>query len=431
MLDDLEQLRQYAEHGSDDAFRVLVERHSGMVRGVALRIVRSEILADEITQAVFIILARKAARLSRSIVVAGWLHQTTRYVALETRRRERRRTDQEERMKQLENLEDGASVWRQIAPQLDEALGQLGQTDREAIVLRFLEQLSFAEVAQALRTTEAAAKMRVGRALDKLRRVLARRGAAVSAVALLGALTTHGASGAPAALAASASATALAPAATLAPSLTSLVKGTLSLMAWKKIQIGGAIALALLLAGGGGVMLLNRPALSNRSATLLTVQTFEPMAGEWEGTFNLEQDGNVMMEGRPCAMTVTTRDGGRTCEIELRTQQATGAAPMVQRYTHRIVGRGDRLFNVSDPASNRGDGEGEVTASAHDPVAGEWRVAMRFPLADGRGVMDGSWERRGDALVVRSHDEFFGPRGSSHLRAEIQLRRRTGAKANL
>jgi len=89
------------------------------------------------------------------------------------------------------------------------------------------------------------------------------------------------------------------------------------------------------------------------------------------------------------------------------------------------------LFTVSDPASGRGDGACEVIESVHNPATGEWRAAMRFPFSGGRGVMEGSWERRGDALVVRSHDEFFGARGSSHAYAELQLRPRAGGNAKL
>jgi DNA-directed RNA polymerase specialized sigma24 family protein len=91
MPDDFELLRQYVEHGSSEAFEVLVERHSGMLHGAALRVVRDESRAEEITQAVFIILARKAASLRRRTILAGWLYRTAHFVALETLRAERRR----------------------------------------------------------------------------------------------------------------------------------------------------------------------------------------------------------------------------------------------------------------------------------------------------------------------------------------------------
>jgi hypothetical protein len=153
------------------------------------------------------------------------------------------------------------------------------------------------------------------------------------------------------------------------------------------------------------------------------------MAGEWEGTFTLARDGNILMDGEACSMSVVTQRGGRSCEIELRCRRADGQL-MVQHYTHSINERGDRLFTTSDPHSGRGDGEGNVTESFYNSATGEWRAAMRFPLPGARGVMDGSWERRGDTLVVRSHDEFYGARGSSHVHAELQLQRRVGASAS-
>src|ERR1043166_7491752 len=151
------------------------------------------------------------------------------------------------------------------------------------------------------------------------------------------------------------------------------------------------------------------------------------MAGEWEGTGRLTRDGSGVPDNQPCSMSVTTRQSGRVCEIELRMRLAPGREPVIQHYSHTLNERGDGLFTTSDPASGRGDGDCEVTESYHNPAAGEWRAAMRFPLPGERGVMEGVWDRRGDALVVRSHDEFFAPGGSSHAYAEIQLRRRLGA----
>src|SRR5262245_52000141 len=91
MPDDFELLREHVERGSEDAFRTLVERHAGMVYGTALRMVREAVLAEEVMQAVFVILARKAASLRPGTVLAGWLHRTTHFVALEALRSERRR----------------------------------------------------------------------------------------------------------------------------------------------------------------------------------------------------------------------------------------------------------------------------------------------------------------------------------------------------
>src|SRR5205809_1516849 len=142
MKDDFELLREHVEQGSDEAFRVLIERHAGMVHGAALRIVREELLAQEVTQAVFIILARKAVRLRRGTVLAGWLYRTARFVALEARRAEHRRQQHHKHFAQMNDSPESGSVWDQIAPLLEEAINRLGEADRDVVVLRFLQERS-------------------------------------------------------------------------------------------------------------------------------------------------------------------------------------------------------------------------------------------------------------------------------------------------
>src|SRR5437899_12205089 len=184
MSDDFDLLRAYIEDGSEEAFRKLVERHCGMVHGTAVRIVRDESLAQEVTQAVFTILARKTASLRRGTVLAGWLYRTARFVALDALRSEHRRQKYQHGFAQMNDALDSSSIWEQIAPVLEELMSHLRTADRDALVLRFLQEKSFAEVASALGTSEAAAKMRVSRALDKVRARLGRRGVVVSTTAL-------------------------------------------------------------------------------------------------------------------------------------------------------------------------------------------------------------------------------------------------------
>ncbi len=433
MPDDAELLREYVHRGSDEAFRHLVELHAGMVHGAALRVVRNDSVAEEVTQAVFIILARKAPSLPRKTVLAGWLYRTTRFVAMEAVRRERRRLEREERMTHMNDSDKGASVWEQIAPELDEALSGLGKTDRDAVVLRFLEQRTFVEVATALSISEAAAKMRVGRALEKLRAALAQCGTVVPAAALLAALSAHGASAAPVGLTTSVMASALAQCGAAESSVATLVKGALIVMAWNKAKIGAVAVVILLLLSGSGVAVWKWQSQTHAtkvaSDTRVVMRTFEPMAGEWEGTVTLTSDGSMMTENQPCSMTVTTQQGGRACQIELRMRLIPGREPTVQHYSHTLNEQGDGLFTTSDPASGRGDGDCQFTESFNNPATGEWRAAMRFPLSGERGLMEGSWERRGTTLIVRSHDQFYNPRGTNHAYADLQLTRRISANA--
>src|SRR2546423_1775852 len=179
MPDDRDLLREYFERGSEEAFRTLVERHAGMVHGTALRVLRNESMAEEVTQAVFIILARKAFSLGPKTVLAGWLYRAAHFVALESLRSETRRRQRDYDFTEMKDEPQALSIWNQIAPVLEEAMKRLSESDRDAVVLRFLEQRSFAEVASALSITQGAAKMRVGRELEKLRSALGRRGVLV------------------------------------------------------------------------------------------------------------------------------------------------------------------------------------------------------------------------------------------------------------
>jgi len=426
--DDFELLRQYVERGSSEAFGVLVERHSGMLHGAALRIVRDESRAEEITQAVFVILARKAASLRRGTILAGWLYRTARFVALDALRAERRRQQHLSNFALLNDSSQTASVWDQIAPLLEEAMNRLGDTDRDAVVLRFLEQKSFAEVGSALGTSEAAAKMRVGRALEKLRNAFARRGVAVSATALFAALSAHSASAAPAGLSATAITAALAQDAAVNSSLMVLVKGGLKIMAWNKMKssvVAGAIVLFL----AGGAVVVQQKASRSTNARPMSVAGFEPMAGEWEGTYELRGDGLPTPLRQTAALTIRTAEQGRACEIEMRLMDAGGGLTQSYRFTHTLNGSGHRIVTVDDPQVERITGEGVVTESLNDPARGEWIAAFRAPHRNGNGLTECRWIRRGDELIIARRDQSTSPQGTSNLYSDLKLRRHAAAKA--
>ncbi len=234
----MELLRDYDRQGSEAAFAALVQRHINLVYSVALRHVGIAAHAEEITQAVFIILARKAAGLRPDTVLEGWLHETTRLTALSFLRGERRRQfrEQEAYMQSTLQESDDVSTWNQLAPLLDEAVSRLGKKDRDAVMLRFFKEKSLREVAVALNVNETAAQRRVHRAVEKLRLFFTKRGIALSSAAITGAISANSVQAAPVALAKSVTAVAVAKGAAASTSTLTLIKGALKIMAWTKAK---------------------------------------------------------------------------------------------------------------------------------------------------------------------------------------------------
>ena len=208
-------LADYVQNGSEEAFRELVARYIGLVYSTALRFVCGDAqFAEDVTQAVFVHLARKARALGGETMLGGWLHRDTCHVAATLMRGERRRQNRERQAMELQALQDHAEAnLAQLAPVLDEAIDQLGEEDRLAIMLRFFEQRDLRSVGEALGSSENAAQKRVSRALEALRVLLKHRGVALSAGALGAALSTGAAASVPAGLAASVAGAALAGAA--------------------------------------------------------------------------------------------------------------------------------------------------------------------------------------------------------------------------
>ncbi len=141
-VSDMELLRDYDRQGSEEAFAALVQRHLNLVFSVALRRVGIAAQAEEITQAVFIILARKAANLRPDTVLEGWLHETTRLTSSSFLRGERRRQWREQEAYMQSTLQESTDplIWKQLAPLLDEAMAKLGTKDRDAVMLRFFKE---------------------------------------------------------------------------------------------------------------------------------------------------------------------------------------------------------------------------------------------------------------------------------------------------
>ena len=161
--------------GRDEAFRELLDRHSGLVYGVAVRAVGDPGSAEEVVQDVFLLLARKAKSLAAHPSLAGWLHLTSRNIARHALRQNRTRDRHHTAFKnQAEALRssDSASETNLLGEEIDHKIERLSKPEREAILLRFYEDRDYSEIASRLRISEAAARQRVSRGLKRLQKSL-------------------------------------------------------------------------------------------------------------------------------------------------------------------------------------------------------------------------------------------------------------------
>lgn len=188
MSTDAELLRRYVEHREERAFAELVYRHLGMVYAAALRRTGGRIyLAEEIAQKVFIDLVRKSAGLVQHPVLTGWLYRSTRYAAIDALRADARRqqfTRTLAEMPEMNPTPEDSIEWEKLRPVIDAVLDDLKESDREAILLRYFERLSFVEISARLALSENTVRMRTDRALGKLRHLLEQRGVTSTVVAL-------------------------------------------------------------------------------------------------------------------------------------------------------------------------------------------------------------------------------------------------------
>jgi RNA polymerase sigma factor (sigma-70 family) len=264
---DAELLRRYARENSGEAFATIVERHVSLVHSVALRHTSDQQHAQDITQAVFILLARKAAALGPKTVLPGWLYHTARLTAANFRRSEIRRIhrEQEAYMQTIPEESTPDVLWPELLPLLDDAMSRLGAHDRNALVLRFFQNKTIAQVGVAMGLEERAAQKRILRALEKLRKNLGRHGVNSTAESIAAAISSNSIQVAPVALAKSVAAVAIYKGATATSPTLALVKAAARIMTFQKLKIAAVAAFAVMFATGATATAIDNKSQKNPS----------------------------------------------------------------------------------------------------------------------------------------------------------------------
>lgn len=283
--DDFVLLRRYADGRDESAFAELMRRHVDVVYSASLRRVGDRSLAEDVTQATFIILARKAHSIRQrgGEPLSAWLLQSVRYAAANAIKMEarRRKHEQAAAMKPIERRPGACSpdpteviVWQEVAQQLDDAVLALSASQRRAVLLRYFENQPIGEMAANLQLSEGAVKQLLSRAINKLRQILSKRGttmAAIDSAVFVRLLQSHAVTSAPASVKAACAAAGSAASGAIGTGTgTSIAKGAIKMMAWTKAQIAAGVVVVAAIGGTGGTLAIRSALAQDRANAKLT-----------------------------------------------------------------------------------------------------------------------------------------------------------------
>lgn len=377
-------LRRYREDRDEAAFAELRRRHERLVFGVCRREIGDTTLAEDATQAAFLLLIRKSFADDASL--AGWLHGAARLVSKNLLREEGRRQRRERRA--FVETEEPDLAWEAVEPVVDAALAHLKAADREAVLLRFAGEKSLTEVGLALGIPENAARMRVSRALERMRSHIRRAGVAVPVALLATLLSTRLADAAPSLR--------------KAPSTRALkaVRGgawTLPMAAlWKPV-------LGVVLGVGAIFFTANTLFPPPRLGSLQTKVFFARTVGTWHGTLDFADDATGVRTKTETSVEIDRRDGG------LR---------MVARYpgfatadTTSFLPAGEGRFTIENVGSHRLDGAYDLVLLGGAPTFVGFSPAVRAEVRLSVRAAEGSLVvqeevRRGGAYRLRNRFEL-------------------------
>lgn len=258
---DEDLLNAFVKSHDEQAFRGLAERYSGLIFHTALRTLGDRTLAEDVAQRVLGVLAKKASHVARgNSPLPAWLHRTTILEAKSARRMESRYHRKKEAIMRApaDSPASDDPAWKDALPHLDAAIDTLPESDRQVLLLHFVNELTFPEIAARLGKSAAAVQKQSRRALEKLQAILGRRGVALSLAILTAGLTTEMAKAGPV---------------LLIPALSTLGKTTTSVLVVKKTTVA-ALGTTLLLCG---IPLARQQASISKLESRLRMATAAPL----------------------------------------------------------------------------------------------------------------------------------------------------------
>ena len=447
MIEDAELLRRYAEEKSEQAFAELVQRHIGLVYASALRRVGGDAqLAEDVTQQVFTEVARRATVLGRRPVLAGWLFTSARFAASKAVRTVRRRLEREQEAQIMVELSSDTAAgidWEKARPVLDDAIGELDERDREAILLRYFEDRDFSSIGARFNLSENAARMRVERALEKLRTRLARRGVTSTAAVIATVLAQQTAVALPAGLATTVTSVALAAGGVASGAAAGFgSSAVITFMSMSKLQVG--LAGALVVATGSGFLIQGRNIAELRSEiTLLQEQNNEAVALKTENQrlrntaaemSTLRQDDVALAQLRDEAAALQA-----TLQKVAQTNAARNAVPAASRPRPAITQRTSEAFQKLRPLQEAKDWSGMMNlvdslVSGVEPTSYDMALIldMKAKLYVMQGQNSKAIEPFEKALQLSDQFKYFEPKVAHDIANNLaQLRFQAGLTKQL
>lgn len=350
MLTDSALLHRYAREHDQAAFAEIVRRHLNLVYSAAVRRVGDRHLAEDVTQAVFMILARKPNSAARSSLLSAWLLNTVRYASANALKIERRRRHHHDLATACASSACSPNpsevlIWREIVAHLDDAVLALPARDRQAILLRYFQDKQIGEIAAAMKTSEGAAKQRLSRSIEKLRKRLNKRGAVLAmegAAGLSALLAAQAMRAAPASLNSTACASAAAGSACSATSIA-ISKGAITMMTLAKLKTLAAIFLIASALGTGlfmnlqrGARAQNQPVAASSDGSLLRQRAAARVQAAQQTVDALRQRAQAREPLTPTFVELQALAERRLVEAQIdATDDPAARAQIVQKYVQQ------------------------------------------------------------------------------------------------